>query len=139
MYLSSVIGRIRIGNLYYPLFVFGTMLVLLASVYVTESVKVRRIKNEYDIPLKQTLEEIVREWWQAIGLLGVMVVYLFFLPILGFFPSTFFTMIAAMLLGGNRNPILIAATTIGLLLAIYLLFVVFINMNPPEGPFAGLF
>lgn len=139
MYLSSVLGRIRLSNLYYPLFVFGTMLALLASVYVMEALRIRRIKNKYDVPLEETLRELLNEWWQAIGLVGVILVYMVLIPILGFFPSTFLTMIAAMVLGGNRNPILITGTTVGLLLIIYLLFVVFINMSPPEGPFAGLF
>lgn len=134
LYLDSVLGEIRMENLYYPLFVLVTMSVLVASIYVHELRNVYEIKNSYDVTFKETLRGVYEEWWQAFVLVGLMFAYAYVIPIIGFFPATLIMMIVGMIVGGNRNPIIIAGTTILLLVLIYVLFIELASMTPPTGP-----
>lgn len=135
LFLSSVVGRIALSNLYYPLAIVGLLLILLATVYVTE---LRKIYTQYkgpDILAKENATELWGEWKQSVGLLVVAIAYLYIVPILGFFFSSFIGMLVIMRLGGYRNWRVTVPSTIGVLLLIYVLFVAIANLSPPEGVF----
>lgn len=132
-YLNSVIGRIGISNLYYPLFVIGALFTLLVTVYIEELLSIYRLSKEYTVSMRSELVSIFEEWKQSIGLLVVSLVYLYLIPILGFFPASFLAMVIIMPLGGYRDWRVIIATAVGILALIYGLFVVVANLQPPAG------
>lgn len=133
LYLNSVIDRIAISNLYYPLFVLGALVALLVTVYIEELIDIYWLSENYTISMKAELMGIFEEWKQSIGLLVISLVYLYWIPILGFFPASFLAMIVIMPLGGYRNWRVIIATTVGILALIYGLFVIVANLQPPTG------
>lgn len=133
LYLNSVVGRIAISNLYYPLFVITALLALLLTVYIEELRDVYRSYVEYDISVRTELMSLLDEWKQSIGLLVVSIAYLYVIPVLGFFSASVIAMIIIMPLGGYRDWRIIVGTTIGILVLIYVLFVVVANLQPPEG------
>lgn len=133
LYLNSVIGRIAISNLYYPLFVITGLLVLLVTVYIEELMNIYNIYKEHDRPIQVEARRFFDEWKQSLGLLAVSLVYLYLVPILGFFSTSFAAMMIIMVLGGYRDWRVIVGTTVGILLLIYGLFVVVANLQPPEG------
>lgn len=135
LFLSNVVGRIALSNLYYPLFVMGLLLVLLASIYVTELQKIYAQYQGTDVSTKANAARLWEEWKQSVWLLVAAVAYLYIVPILGFFIASFIGMIVIMLIGGYTNWRRILPTTVGVLLLIYVLFVVVANLSPPEGIF----
>lgn len=133
LYLNSVFGRIALSNLYYPLFVIVALLALLVTVYIEELIDVYRIYRNHDRSAKVEVLELFEEWKQSIGLLVVSLVYLYLVPLLGFFSASFLAMIVIMPLGGYRDWRVIIATAVGVLSLIYVLFVVVANLQPPTG------
>lgn len=133
LYLDSVVGRIAISNLYYPLVVIAALLVLLSTVYIEESINIYNLYKNNDVSAEADVIDLFNEWQKSIGLLVVAIVYLYLVPILGFFSASFISMIVIMPLGGYRDWRVIIGTTIGILVLIYGLFVVIANLQPPAG------
>lgn len=134
LFLNSVLGRIGIENLYYPLAVVGTLLVILLSLYATEILTIYRNYTQHSVPLKSNLKRLIEEWRKSIALLIAATVYLFLVPRLGFFVTSFLAMLGIMYLGGYRNWQIMILTTVMILSLIYVLFVVLANLPAPEGP-----
>lgn len=132
LYVENTYGRIRMENLYYPYFVIGMLVLLAVTVYVDELRKLyRRNASESFI---ESVRASVYEWQRSIGLVIVGVVYLMLIDIIGFFLATFFGIIAVMLVGGLRDPKIIAAGTLFILVFIHILFIQLMGLRPPEGP-----
>lgn len=134
LFLNSVVGRIDVENLYYPLSVVGTLLVILGTVYITEIRDIYREYTEYSVSVRSDAERLWAEWRKSIVFLIVAVAYLGSVPVLGFFPASFVGMIVIMLIGGYRDWRIIAVTTVLVLSFIYVVFVVVANLPAPEGP-----
>jgi hypothetical protein len=133
LFLNSVLGRIAIENLYYPLTVVATLLFLLSTVYVSEILDLYRNYTQQSVSAKSNLKRLIDEWRMSIALLIVGVVYLFLIPILGFFVTSFLAMPVIMYIGRYRDWRVMVATTVGILTLIYVLFVVLANLPAPEG------
>lgn len=133
LFLNSVLGRIAIENLHYPLTVVGTLLIILTTVYATEILEIYRNHTQQYVPLKADLKRLIEEWWKSIALLITAAVYLLLVPLLGFFAASVLAMPTIMYLGGYRDWRVIIATTVMILLFIYVLFVVVANLPAPEG------
>ena len=135
LFLNNVVGEIRIENLYYPLVVTGVLLLLFASVYISEIRKIFKYRRESSKDLEVSLREIWAEWNKSFGFLAVAIIYLLILPYLGFFIASVLVMIPLMIIGGYRNPLYIGVTVFLVLALIYVLFVEIANLTPPEGMF----
>lgn len=132
LYVENTYGRIRTENLYYPYFVIGMLVLLTATIYVDELRKLyRRDASESFV---ESVRASVYEWQRSIGLVIVGIVYLMLIDIIGFFLATFFGVIAVMLVGGLRDPKIIAGGTLFILVFIHVLFIQLMGLRPPEGP-----
>lgn len=135
LFLSNVLGQISLSNLYYPFFVTGLLLALLASVCVTELRQIYQRYRGVDLSAKENATELWDEWKQSFGLLVAAIAYLYLVPILGFFIASVLGMVVIMFIGGFREWRIIVPTTAFVLVLIYILFVVIANLSPPEGIF----
>ena len=133
--LNSIVGRITIENLYYPIVVTGVIIALLASIYISEILEIISHRREASHDLAVNVRALWDEWNKSAGFLLVAIIYLLVLPYLGFFIASVFAMIALMVIGGYRNPLYILATVAIVLALIYVLFVEIANLTPPEGVF----
>lgn len=134
-FLNSVLGRIAWENLYYPIVVSSVLIVLLASIFITELRKILQIRTARDFDVKQNAKALFAEWKKSIIFLVISVIYLFSLQYLEFFVASFFAMIVIMAVGGYRKWKYAIPATIFVLVLIYVLFVVIANLNPPGGDF----
>lgn len=132
LYVENTYGRIRTENLYYPYFVIGMLVLLTVTVYVDELRKLyRRDARESFV---ESVRASVYEWQRSIGLVIVGIVYIMLIDVIGFFIATFFGVIAVMLVGGLRDPKIIAGGTLFILVFIHVLFIQLMGLQPPEGP-----
>lgn len=134
LFLNSVVGRISIENLYYPLFVIGTLLFILSTIYITEILEIYREHTTVPTSMRANLQRLIAEWRISIAFLVAAIFYLALVPIIGFFPASVIGMVGIMLLGGYRNWKTIGITTVVILSLIYVLFIVIANLPAPEGP-----
>jgi hypothetical protein len=133
LYVENTFGNIRTENLYYPYFVIGLLIFFLGVVYTRE---IRRLLQvESDEKLTTSLRVAYDKWQRSIGLVIIGVVYIFLIEVIGFFPSTFVSMIAIMLVGGLRDPKLIIGGASIVVALIYVMFVQGMGLAPPEGMF----
>jgi len=66
-------------------------------------------------------------------IVGGLVVYQLLIPILGFFPASFIAMVGFITLLGEKNKLLIFCSSLGLVVAIYLVFVKVMITPLPRG------
>jgi putative tricarboxylic transport membrane protein len=133
LYVESTLGEIRTQNLYYPYFVIGLLVFFLGIVYARE---IRRLLQvESDEKLTTSLRVAYNKWRRSIGLVVVGIAYIFLIEVIGFFPSTFVSMIAIMIVGGLRDPKLIVGVTSIVVALIYIMFVQGMGLAPPQGMF----
>lgn len=131
LYVENTYGRIDFGNLHYPYFVIALLVIFTLSVYVDE---IRRLYNHSSgEQFTESIRNAVEEWQRSIGFVAASVGYLSLIDVIGFFVSSFFGMIAIMLIGGLRDPKLILGGTVGVLTVVYVLFVTIMGLNPPTG------
>lgn len=133
LYVENTFGNIRTENLYYPYFVIGLLGFFLGIVYVREIS--RLVQIESDEKLTTSLRIAYNKWQRSIGLVIVGTAYIFLIEVIGFFPSTFVSMIAIMIVGGVRDPKLIVGGTSVVVALIYVMFVQGMGLAPPEGMF----
>ncbi|WIV65906.1 tripartite tricarboxylate transporter TctB family protein [Natrialbaceae archaeon AArc-T1-2] len=132
LYLHSTYGRIDLSNLTYPYVIIGSLLALLASVYVSEIRSVVQKKDRYELDTKEALSDLIDEWKMSIVVCVIAVVYVGVIDTVGFFTSSALAMIALMSLSDVDYKVLVAVTvfTIGM---IYVLFIGVLDVRPPEG------
>ncbi len=131
LYVESTYGRIRLNNLYYPYFVIGVLGVLTATVFATELRQLLEYDGEQSFV--ESVREAAFEWRRSIGFTVVAVAYLWLIEPLGFFPATALGMIGVMLVGGRRDPLWIAISTLLIVVFVYVMFVQIMGLRPPRG------
>lgn len=131
LYVENTYGRISIENLYYPYFLIIISIILLGTVYIHE---IRYLYN-YDSNkgLLESIKKSYTEWNRSVGFVIAGLAYLSVINVIGFFISSFLGMIVIMLIGGRRDPKLILGSTIATLVLVYVLFVMVMGLNPPQG------
>lgn len=131
LYVENTYGSISTSNLYYPYFVIFLLLLFLGTVYTTEIKYL--LEHSGDLGLIESIKKSYSEWNRSIGLVLASIAYLSMINVLGFFTSSFLGMMVIMVIGGLRDPKLIVGTTVATLSLIYVLFILIMGMNPPEG------
>lgn len=131
LYFENTYGRFSAENVYYPYFVISLLVVLIGTVYWDEIGSL--YKHDSDKKFTQSLKESINEWQRSIGVVVIGVVYLSLVDVVGFFISSFFSMIAIMIIGEARNLKMIIGSTVLVLALIYALFVLVMSLNPPTG------
>lgn len=134
LYLQSTWGRIAFSNLWYPYFIIACALVLLISIYLTETLNVYRNRNKYSATVREDIRTTYDEWRLSIWVVGVAIAYLYMIDYLGFFPSSAVMLVVLMWIGGVKKPSTIGLVTAGTLVFIYIAFVTVLGVDPPSGP-----
>lgn len=132
LYVRSTYGRIALSNLAYPYVIIGSLLALLASVYVSEIRSVVQKNNRYELDIREALLNLIDEWKMSIIVCAVAIVYVGIIDIVGFFTSSALAMIILMSLSDVDYKMMVAVTafTIGM---IYILFIGVLDVRPPGG------
>lgn len=131
LYVENTYGRISIENLYYPYFLIVISIILLGTVYIHE---IRYLYNyNSNKGLLESIKKSYTKWNRSVGFVIAGLAYLSVINVIGFFISSFIGMIVIMLIGGRRDPKLILGSTIATLVLVYVLFVMVMGLNPPQG------
>lgn len=131
LYVENTYGRIRTSNLYYPYFVIS-MFGLFTVTVVVDEVRDLWHRDPVESFMKSARSRVVK-WNRSIGLVAIGTVYIGLIELVGFFPSSFLGMIAIMALGGLRDPKTMVGVTLLVLLAVNLLFIQIMGLQPPQG------
>jgi len=112
---------------YFPTFVLVTLLVLsicLIGVGIYKTILARQGKKDFTNP-----EMKIRPFF----ILGSVFVYIFCMGKLGFFSASALFLPCGMLLFGQRKPLIIIGSTIGVLVYLYWMFVIQLRVTMPKG------
>ena len=114
-------------SVYFPTFVLLLLFILsigLIGVGIYKTLMVRRGKKDLKNPEMKIKPFLV---------LGSIFVYIFCIDKIGFFVSSAIYLPCGMLLFGQRRPLLIIFSTIGLLVFIFWIFVIQMHIYMPKG------
>lgn len=131
LYIESTYGRIRVSNLYYPYFVISVFGLFTVTVIVDE---IRDMwGRDAHVSFVPSIKRRAMKWNRSIGLVVIGVIYIGVIELVGFFPASFGGMVSVMALGGLRDPKTMVGVTLLVLVAVYLLFIQIMGLQPPQG------
>jgi len=134
LYVENTVGRIKLDNLYYPLFIIVCLSILLVSVYISEILDIYRDADQYSATVAEDLAATYAEWKLSIWVVGISVLYLYLINLIGFFPSSFIVMATIMRVGGVRRWRTVGLVSVGVLVFVYIMFLMVLGIRPPTGP-----
>lgn len=134
LYVENTVGRIRLENMYYPLFIIVCLFILLGSVYISEILDLYRNAEQYSATVVEDLATTYDEWKLSIWVVSISLMYLYFIELIGFFPSSFIVMATIMRVGGVRRWQTIGLVSVGVLVFTYIMFLMVLGIRPPTGP-----
>lgn len=130
-YVHTTYGRLALSNLQYPYLVVGILAGFTIWIYVEEIIELYNM--EFNRGFQESILSWLREWRIAAMFVFISILYIGLLDIIGFFSSSFLGMTAIMYSSGVRNYKVMIVVTIGMLILIYIVFVEFVSLSPPDG------
>ena len=130
-YVRLTYGNLSWQNLRYPYLIIGLMIALLVLIMIEEAIDLKN--TEFSVNTRTAVENYVERWNIPIKFAILLVVYVVLIPTLGFFTGSAVFMMSSMYVTSVGSRAVAAGVITGTLGLIWILFVEFINIRPPQG------
>jgi len=130
-YINVTWGRIQWSNLRYPYFIIAVM--NLCSIWIIGDELYSIYQRDKSRATDEAVQEFIAKWRTSIFFAIISIIYVFLVPVTGFFSASVFAMASIMYTSGVRSLPIGGIVIFGLLGFIWATFVQFIGVNPPSG------
>lgn len=136
-YVIQTWGQIRMSNLHYPYLIITIMCALSLYTIFEEILKSRKEGKRSN--MRKSLKDFANRWKSSIMFIFICVLYVIFIPVIGFFSASVAAMVSSIYVAGGRSYRISGITTTFIITLVWFATVMILGINLPGGIIDDLF